>query len=173
MIDQDEAGVILGILKALDPGNFVNVDETTLLVWADALNAAPAIPFDTARKAALRLAATGERFPRPKEFREFVAEQTDGLPSAAEAKAQIERSIRERPSVISQSTKLSYTPHPLVLQASRQIGGTYRLRVAQSERETAQWWREFDQAYATLRRQHAAPALPEPAAHALTDGSRR
>lgn len=173
MINEKQAGAVLAILKQLDSGNFVTVDDTAKLVWADALNMAPAIPFEIAIATARRLAATGERFPRPKEFREFVAETTSGLPSAAEARAQIEQALKQNYPGHPPKVDL----HPLVYQASKRVGGTYRLRVSQSERETSQWWREFDAAYTDVRRDALDSldyaALPEPAAHALTEGSRR
>lgn len=165
-MERHETISLLAALKTLDPRNFIAIDEPTIAVWHSVLNREPAIPAVDAMRTAYELVATpGATFPTPGDFRALVAETVSGLPSVADARAQVERALKENyPGMTAR-----YTPDALVLRAVRSIGGVAVFRASQSEQETSRLWRAFETAYRTMRDEVVnRPALPSPSEPALS-----
>lgn len=147
-MNREETMQLLAALKTLDPQGWVTIDNTTIDVWVAAMNREPAIPAGAAMATALEITSRGgEKFPAPGDFRGMVAEVICGIPTADEARRQIERSMR----LNYPGMPARYTPDRIVLDAVRQIGGVHVFRVSQSERETEALWRQFRTAYGDLR----------------------
>ncbi len=139
---------LLAALKTLDPKGWVTIDNTTISVWTAVLNQPPGIPAAAAMHAAAHYAARPEAdFPKPGQFRGIVAEIVCGLPSVDEAGRQIVKSMK----LNYPGMPAKYTPDRIVLDAVRQIGGIHVFRVSQSERETADLWRQFRTKYTAIR----------------------
>jgi hypothetical protein len=145
---------LLTALKSLDPRGFVTVDDTTISVWTSVLNREPSVSAHDAMQAAYELVAQPDAvFPTPGQFRAMVAETVSGLPGVADARAQIERAMRENyPGMLAK-----YTPDALVLNAVRRIGGVTMFRNSRNEIETARLWKEFEAAYRSLRDAQVSP----------------
>lgn len=147
-MNRQETQQLLTALKSLDPGGFVTVDNAMIDVWTAVLNRDPPIPGGAAMMTAFDVVARpNQRFPTPGDFRVMVAEVVCKVPSVEDARRQIERSLREN----YPGHPVKYTPDRLVLDAAREIGGTYMFRNAQSERETADLWRRFRSVYDLMR----------------------
>lgn len=145
---------LLTALKTLDMRGFVTIDDTTIQVWGAVLNREPAVDAKAAMQTAYELVARpGATFPTPGDFRAMVSEVTSGLPTVAEARAQIERAMKEN----YPGMPAKYSPDALVLTAVRQIGGVTMFRNAQSEYETSQLWKRFESAYRDLREKQVTP----------------
>jgi len=147
-MNRNETIQLLTALKSLDPGGFVTVDNSTIDIWTAVLNRDPAIPGGAAMMTAFDVVARpNQRFPTPGDFRVMVAEVVCKIPSREEARRQIERSLRMN----YPGHPVKYTPDRLVLDAVKDIGGTFMFRNAQSERETADLWRRFGTVYDLMR----------------------
>ena len=147
-MNRNETIQLLAALKSLDPGGFVTVDNAMIDVWTAVLNRDPPIPGGAAMMTANDvIARPNQRFPTPGDFRVMVAEVVCGIPSVEDARRQIERSIKAN----YPGHPVKYTPDRLVLEAAREIGGTFMFRNAQSEREIADLWRRFRTVYDLMR----------------------
>lgn len=160
---------LLGMLKTLDARGFVVIDDATIEAWRYAMNHAPAVSAaDAMRTAQALIVRPGVTFPTPGDFRVLVAETIAGVPSVAEARAQVERALREN----YPGMPARYTPDPVVLDAVRSIGGVAVFRASQSEQETGRHWRAFEAAYRTARDARVnRPAIAGGDAPALDEGS--
>ena len=170
-MNKRETLALLGALKALDMRGFVVIDEPMIDVWTAVMNREPAITGQAAMQTAYELVARpGATFPTPGDFRAMVSEVTSGLPTVAEARAQIERAMKEN----YPGMPAKYAPDALVLTAVRQIGGVTMFRNAQSEYETSQLWKRFESAYRDLREKQVTPPAVTAGASspALGGGSR-
>lgn len=147
-MNRNETIQLLTALKSLDPGGFVTVDNSTIDVWTAVLNRDPAIPGGAAMMTAFDvIARPNQRFPTPGDFRVMVAEVVCGIPGVEDARRQIERAMREN----YPGHPVKYTPDRLVLDAAKEIGGTYMFRNAQSDRELTDLWRRFRTVYDLMR----------------------
>lgn len=147
-MNRNETQQLLTALKSLDPGGFVTIDNSTIDVWTAVLNREPAIPGGAAMMTAFDvIARPNQRFPTPGDFRVMVAEVVCGIPSVEDARRQIERAMREN----YPGHPVKYTPDRLVLDAARDIGGTFMFRNAQSDRELTDLWRRFRTIYDLMR----------------------
>lgn len=170
MFDTKKTAALLAALKALDPQGWVTVDTAMIAVWSAAMNQEPVIPAEAAMHTARQITARpGQKFPTPGDFRGLVAEVVCGVPSAEDARKQIERSMREN----YPGMPAKYTPDRLVLDAIREIGGIHVFRVAQSEIETATLWRRFVAKYDAMRRDRLESADIAGDWQALQTGARK
>lgn len=160
---------VLSALKSLDPRGFVTIDDTTINIWTITMNRAPAVSLGDAIMTVQELVATpGATFPTPGDFRALVAETVSGVPSLADARRQVERTLKEN----YPGMPAKYTPDAIVLAALRQIGGAAVFRASQSEQQTNTLWRQFDAAYRRLRdEQVTAPAFPDASTPALKESN--
>lgn len=147
MMDADDASGVLAILKVLDTGGWVDVNDTVCGVWADAMNTPTPIPLEVALFVAREYAATQDRFPTPKGFRAAVLERICGLPTLAAAEAEVRDNWKEN----YPGHKPKVGMHPVVRTAANRAGGLSVLRTASSDAQIERWWKVFRAEYEAAR----------------------
>ena len=153
-MNRNETMALLGALKVLDMRGFVTIDDPTIDVWHVVMNREPGISGRDAMRTAYELVSKPDAtFPTPGQFRAMVAETVDGVPTLAEARAQLQKALN----VNYPGQPPTYSPAPIVKEAIQRMGGTYRFRTSESKRETDNLWRSFDEAYRAVRDEHVSP----------------
>lgn len=139
---QSEVAKLIALLKTHADHNATQ--RELVAMWALAMDD---VPYPAAEAAYQWWIKNKKWFPKPVELRQVIEEKVLGLPSVDDAWAQLERSLHEN--YPGQPPK--YTPDPLVIEATRVVGGTYVFRNAQLGREFDNLRERFRQVYAQMR----------------------